>query len=294
MRKIVNSKKVILKRVFVLIIIFLIFKLLVSFNSQDSFCNDQTIFGECSLKKPYFCEEGKLVEKASFCSCPELLIKKGDSCISKYQSNPKNITLKYFLRNQGKEIDFVVYEGMVNYLSNISKFIYHDDKEKPSRVDFKLKNINEKEQRELLLPLVVKIQNIAKDKKEQVKIATSIIQNISFGESNNVVNIGSSEIISQRYPYEVLYDLSGICGEKSELLAFLLKELDFEVVIFYFPELNHEAVGIKCSFFKSFNKTGYCYIETTINSEINNYDFLKELGNFKNFEMIEISKGESF
>ena len=226
-------------------------------------CGDETLYGNCSLRKPYFCLNGTLIEKASVCSCPEILTKKGDLCISKYQTNPKNITLKYVLRGEENEIDFVIYKEMADYISGLPKSIYYQEDEKPSRGDFKLMSINEEEQRELLLPLVTKIQNIAEDKEDQARIAISMVQNIPYGESEKIIILGANQVNYSRYPYEVLCDMQGVCEGKSELLAFLLREIGYGVALFYYPLENHEAVGIKCPVEYSLNNTGYCFVETT-------------------------------
>jgi len=226
-------------------------------------CNDGTFYDDCSLMKPYYCEEGILIEKASVCGCSELATKLENTCVSKYQTNPKNIFLNYLLRGEEGEIDFTVYEGMYDYLSNVSRSIYYSADEIPSRADFKLKNMNEEEQRELLLPLVVKIQEITDDKNDQMRIAISLVQNIDYGFSNKTDSFAGNEINYSRYSYEVLYDGQGICGEKSTLLAFLLREMGYNVSLFYYAQENHEVIGIGCSVSKSFDDTGYCFIETT-------------------------------
>lgn len=226
-------------------------------------CNDRTSYDNCSLIKPYYCEEGILIEKASICGCSELTTKSGDTCISKYQTNPKNISLNYILQGEKGEIDFIVYEGMYDYISNVPRSIYYSGDEIPSRADFKLKNMNEEEQRELLLPLVVKIQEITDDKNDQLRIAISLVQNIDYGFSNKTGSFIGNEINYSRYSYEVLYDGQGICGEKSALLAFLLREMGYKISLFYYAQENHEALGIGCPVSKSFDDTGYCFIETT-------------------------------
>ena len=233
------------------------------------------------------------------CGCPEILKKKGDSCLSKYQTGPINITLNYLLRGEEREINFTIYKGMVDYISELSKTLPYKNGEMPSRRDFKLRNINEPEQRELLLPLVTKIQNIAKDKEEQMRIAVSIVQHIEFGASDKIIRVGPHQKVNySRYPYEVLYDGRGVCGEKSELLAFLLKEIGYEVVFFYNKPENHEALGIRCPIKYSqyvFNDTGYCFIETTGPSIINDNE-IEYVGGIKLFsvpEVILISEGDS-
>ena len=174
--------------VFLLIIIFLFLVFLIYFfilKSSGVGCGDGTLEGVCSLRKPYFCSNGKLVEKASLCECGDdtNLSVKGESCISEYQTEPKEITLKYILRRKEDSINLMVYNGLVEHLSTLPASIYYQKGEKPSRQDFKLRNIDNKEQRQLLLPLVTEIQNIAKDKTDQVRIAISIVQKIPFGNS---------------------------------------------------------------------------------------------------------------
>lgn len=226
-------------------------------------CGDNSFYETCSLTKPYFCSGGILFEKASVCGCGEILERKGDSCISDYQTSPKEITLKYILRGEEKEINYVVYGGLADYLFNLPKGISSNNGQEFSRVDFKLKNLDEKEQRELLLPLVVKIQNLTLVREDQMRIAVSLVQNIPYAESEKTFIMRNVVLNYSRYPYEVLYDNAGICGEKSELLAFLLREIGYEVAFFYHATENHESVGIKCPIEKSLDDTGYCFIETT-------------------------------
>ena len=229
-------------------------------------CGDGSFYDTCDLNKPYYCdaETGLLIEKASMCGCPNGMSKSEDSCLSQYATAPKDITLKYVLRGEEREINFTVYEGLVDHISNLSKVINYAGEEKPLPSDFKLRNLNDIEQKQLLLPLLIEIQNTAESREDQVRIAISIVQNIEFGQSNETLNLpGETGVAYSRYPYEVLYDGMGVCGEKSELLAFLLKEMGYGVVFFYYQEENHEALGIKCPARYSVDNTGYCFIETT-------------------------------
>jgi hypothetical protein len=229
-------------------------------------CNDGTFYDTCDLNKPYYCDSktGLLIENASICGCPDGMSKSENSCVSQYATEPKEISLKYILRGRENSLNFTAYNGLANYLSSLPKSINYAGAEKPLRADFKLRNINNEEQRKLILPILIAIQNTGENKEEQARIAISIVQNIKFGESDEILNFaGRIELNYSRYPYEVLYDEEGVCGEKSELLAFLLKEIGYGVAFFYYPEENHEALGIKCPVKYSVDKTGYCFIETT-------------------------------
>ncbi len=245
----------------VILILIIIFFRAPSTSGKFQTCGDGTFYGSCSLVKPYYCDNGSLYEKASLCGCTDN--RTSDSCITSFQIRPKNFNLSYVLNGQKKEIGFTVYSGLSDYLSGLSRAIFYDSGEKPVRSDFTLKKINEQEQRKLLLPLVIEIQNLTKDKQEQARIAISIVQNIPYGASNKTNNFLGLSLNYSRYPYEVLSDGQGICGEKSELLAFLLRDLGYGVVIFYNQKENHASVGIKCPVKESYKGTGYCFVETT-------------------------------
>ncbi len=254
----------------VFIVIFLIFCISIYFiffkKEMANICNDGTGYNHCSPIKPYFCLKGMLVEKASVCGCSNVSEVNGDRCVSEYQTKPKMITLNYVLRGDAGKIYLTVYGGLYDYLSELPRYI--DSNENPTLVNFKLKSLNEEQQREMLLPLLVKIENLAKNKDDQARIAVSIVQNIPFGSSNKIVKLGNIGVEYYRYPYEVLYDNEGVCGEKSELLAFLLREMGYESAFLYYSKENHEAMGIKCPVKNSLDNTGYCFIETTGSSII--------------------------
>lgn len=235
---------------------------------QKVVCGDGTLYNNCSLTKPYFCLEGKLIDFSSVCGCPDGFVKKNNTCISSYQTDPKKINLKYTLDGESHLTDFIVYGGFLNYISEVPRSIRYSNGSNSSRLDFKLKAINEEEQRKFLIPLVVKIQNTTDNEQDQVRIAISLVQNIPFGASNKTVVFGSSKVSYSRYPYEILYDMEGVCGEKTDLLAFLLRELGYGVSFFYYPDENHEALGISCPVKESLIESGYCFVETTAPSII--------------------------
>jgi hypothetical protein len=245
-----------------IIFLFIIFFIL-SEQQTPAVCNDGTLYNECSEIKPYLCLNGTLKEKALICGCNDLAKKSNDKCVPEYQNQPKQIVLNYTLNGKNGKINFTVYENLSNYLSEIPRYIETVDGKEATLLDFKLKSLDEKKQKQLLLPLVVAIENSAKNKDDQARIAVSIVQNIPFGSKNKTLNFGRIDIEYYRYPYEVLYDLRGVCGEKSELLSFLLRELKYGSAFFYYPKENHEAIGIKCPVKKSLNNSGYCFIETT-------------------------------
>ncbi len=230
-------------------------------------CGDGTPYDSCSIDKPYFCDEGVLVENATRCGCPSSenfdFFKQGDFCVSLEHQNPRDINLTYVLEGKMKSTIFTVFSGIDDYVGNLPRGI-DSSQENISRLDFKYQGLDDSLQRETVLPLVKKIQNLApKSKVDQARIAISMVQNIPYGHSNQIFSIRNQKIAYSRYPYEVLFDEEGICGEKSLLLALILKELDYETSIFYYSDENHEAVGVGCPSKHSLNGTGFCFVETS-------------------------------
>ncbi|HLA22948.1 MAG TPA: hypothetical protein VJZ93_00210 [Candidatus Nanoarchaeia archaeon] len=248
---------------FLLLGIILLIKYLILISDDNASCGDGTFYNECSLNKPYYCFEGKLVENSEVCGCPKGFAIEKNSCVSDYQTNPKKISLRYVLDGTEKEIDFIAYDGVKKHASEIPRIIGYENGESLSRSDFKMKAINDNLSREFILPLVKDIQNITNDKDVQAMIAVSLVQNLEWGFSNETYSFFGQKVNHSRYPYEVLYEEKGICGEKSLLLAMILKELGFGTAIFYNNDENHETVGIKCPLMESWHYSGYCFVETS-------------------------------
>ena len=170
-----------------------------------------------------------------------------------YKQNPKDVTLKSSKGN----IEFTVYEDLNNYFVTQERSIsYYEGEAPPDSKDFILKEMNNDLQMQALLPLVWKIREKAGNEKYEADMVIQMVQNIPY----DYVALSTVYLVG-RYPYEVLYENKGVCGEKSQLLSFLLKELGYGVVIFEFNSENHRAVGILCD--NGNYNTNYCFIEAT-------------------------------
>jgi hypothetical protein len=297
------------KKLFYFMVVFLIILALVflgfsfsriiklNINNQIPICGDGSFPGTCSVSKPFYCnDEGVLVSSPDICGCPNDFQKEDGFCTSKYKDSPKKISLKYNLNGEENFIEFTAYEGFDSYLYSLKQSITYYDGEDSSRADFKLNKINQEIQREFIMPLVTHINNLDLDEDDKARVAVSLVQNIPFGESNKTFIFGNQEVAYSRYPYQVLYDNEGICGEKTELLSFLLRELGYGVSFFYYPDENHEALGIKCSIEKSFSNTGYCFVETTGPSIISDNEIIySDIGQLYSVpELYFISEGLTF
>ena len=66
-----------------------------------------------------------------------------------------------------------------------------------------------------------------------------------------------------RYPYETLYDGTGVCADKTILLAKLLVAQGYDVAIFSFERANHMALGLKVPKGFGMYGTDYTFVEST-------------------------------
>jgi transglutaminase-like putative cysteine protease len=97
---------------------------------------------------------------------------------------------------------------------------------------------------------------------ETVAFLTSFVQSMPY--TSDSVTTGADEYV--RYPYETLVDNGGDCEDTSILLAALLKELGFIVVLVEPP--GHLGVGVALasaggSAAFEYNGRPYAYVETT-------------------------------
>jgi len=184
---------------------------------------------------------------------------------------PKVIYLSYFLRGSHHIITMTVYHGTYDVISSetplVSCWRYDTDNSPCSNDELRKyynSYINEPYQTDGINRLVRAIKMETGNRDDQARIAISLVQNIPYDYTR------ASEISSNpyggttRYPYQILYDNSGVCGEKSILLAKLLKELGYGVILFDFESENHMAVGISSPTDYDYKSTGYAFIETAI------------------------------
>lgn len=208
--------------------------------------------------------------------------------VNELLTDPKIVTMSFMYDGSEHNVDYIVYKGLNDYLASLPRTIsYYDDP--PTTKDFIMRDLDQNHQKIVLMPLVNFITNFTEDKDDQARIAVSMVQNIPY--DNFGLESGS---LNSKYPYEVVYTQTDVCGGKSVLLAFMLRELGFSVVIFEYEQDSHRSVGIKCPYEYSHNETGYCFVETTAPSIITDSD--KEyvgVGKLTTYEQIFICDGIS-
>jgi len=200
---------------------------------------------------------------------------------------------KYGVKGTRGIISFETYKSLNDKLSKIERSIsyYPGIDEEPNEKDFLLKFINHKEQLIEIRKLASIIKGLSNSTQERARIAITMIQMIPYDNK-----AAKDDFHIERYPYEVLFDQTGICGEKSKFMAMLLKELQFGTAYIIFPEENHAITGIKCAKEYSFKESGYCFVESTKLTEIGQSDgSYVDVGRLKSIpQIIKISEGQTY
>jgi hypothetical protein len=189
--------------------------------------------------------------------------------VQNLHTESKIIQLKYTIRGTSSTINFVVYGGLENYLSNHpNSTVTYTSGSAPSSSAVSqtiyLRYINEKTEKSEIKKLSEVIQQITSEKDDQARIAISIVQNIPY-DYDQLYNGGI-----WRYPYEVLYYNKGICSQKSMLLVCILRELGFGCALLNFENQSHEAVGIHAPSQYTYTNE-YAFVETTAPSIITDW-----------------------
>ncbi len=199
------------------------------------------------------------------------------------------VFLDFVYKGQKSGIYFIANKEVHEKLAALPRLLSYKKEKEEIKKDFILPRINNPLQRERLLPLVEKIKSLTPDVNKQARIAISLVQHIPYGFPTG----NDSEInYEKKYPYSVIWEQTGICDEKSDLLLFLLRELGFGTATLIYKKEYHRAVGIKCPKAYDTGDSGYCYVEVTSPKIItdNSPDYL-DVGSLTDFKVIHISEG---
>ena len=120
-------------------------------------------------------------------------------------------------------IPFKVYTGVNDYIVSLGEIYTGDDYNAV---------IGNEVQQKYISPMVENIRRAAKNPDDEARIAISLVQHIKYdANAVNEIQVNMSKTGQKyigRYPYTILdQNWGGICGEKSFLLALLLKELGY-------------------------------------------------------------------
>jgi hypothetical protein len=165
-----------------------------------------------------------------------------------YTTNPTTRSLPFTVKGRTGTVSLTLYGGLSQYL----------DKKRPAFYGDYLEYVNEPAQAEAIRTIANALRSQAGSGDDAARAAISLVQHIPYDYAR--LSVRSSDL---RHPYQVLYDDTGVCSEKSVLLAALLKELGYGVALLSFDSQNHMAVGITCPAQYSYRGTGYAFIEST-------------------------------
>ena len=183
-----------------------------------------------------------------------------------------NKSYTYVLRGKYDSIYFSLHYGVYNRISSeptLYKCSRYAGDNSTCTIEedqqYYLKYLDDPYQKKDLDDLVNSIKDKTSIQDDQARIAISLVQNIPYDDAKfSERNAGGNGETS--YPYEVLYDNKGVCEDKSLLLAYLLRGLGYDIVLFDFSSEKHMAVGIKSPIQYSYINSGYAFIESTVPS----------------------------
>ena len=205
-------------------------------------------------------------------------------------SGPAQRQYAYTFDGRSYLLDFSVYSGLNDYLSNLSR-TYVCSPECPTDETQMRRYLDDQYQAAELDKFLGLIKSRAAGREDRAKIAISLVQSIPYDELSYTQGRALD-----RYPYQVLYDGKGVCGEKVRLLAYMLADLGYGTALLYYPREQHSVLGLKCPAQYSHRGTGYCFIETT-GPTVPTYD----LGQYSGFgrlvsdpDVIRLSDGDSY
>jgi len=247
------------------------------------------LFGGC-VKETDFANENQNI-KSNNTEPEEKIMIKTKIDPEKASTDPKEVELTYVLRGKRWELNTTFYGGINDYLQKQPRTISYKAGEEVTDLDFIKMFLDESNQKTYLETLVdfIKQKDVSDD--DKVRIAASLVQNIPYdyellNDPNHV----------EKYPYQVLYLNKGICGEKSKLLIYFLRELGYGTAYLSFEQENHATAGIKCPTEYSYKNSGYCFIEST-SPTIITYSEGKYISVGKLLsepKIIEVNEGKSF
>lgn len=165
-----------------------------------------------------------------------------------YATDPTTRSLPYTVKGRSGTVTVTLYGGLSRHL----------DAKRPAFYGNYLEYVNEPEQTETIRPIANALRSQYGSDDDAARAAISLVQHIPY--DNAGMSARSSDL---RHPYEVLYDNTGVCSEKSVLLAALLKELGYGVALLSFDSQFHMAVGVSCPSQYAYRGIGYAFVEST-------------------------------
>ena len=163
-------------------------------------------------------------------------------------TNPKDITLRCDFHGKNLEVSETLYGSLYDYYKSdpSKKSAYLHNVEKDFVFSYE-KDLTVKE-------LATKISSIGAENNlsgdQTLDLAACFMQNIPYDSVKAERILGpdfaeqSIESVIPRYPYETLYDQTGICTDKTYLGAAVINQLGYGTAIMTFDAERHMSLGV--------------------------------------------------
>ncbi len=200
---------------------------------------------------------------------PEESSNQGETTQTKdsFQENPRILMQKQFafeFKSDSFEIGLALDTLLKEkYQQAPHTYTYRGNRPPPNwREEYYKMFISHPEDRRLIQDLIAGLQSsqTSPARDELVELAVAFVQGSVTYDWNTYHNIDQSQI---RYPYETLIDGTGVCADKTILLARILNELGYGLAIFTFERANHMALGLKVPAGYDNYRSGYAFVEST-------------------------------
>jgi len=196
-------------------------------------------------------------------------------------------TYEYYLGGTKYIYNFIVYDEINTYLNKFPLW-YGCKVGCPTQEQYIKLTIFEPQSQKHLKKIATDFNAFPFKSDDKVRALVSMVQSMDY-------NTNKSDVY-ESFPYQVLFDKQGICGEKSMLLLNILSGMGYKTAYLWFPDVNHVAVGIGCDGSYDFRDSGYCYIESTKQMIITDTNVGSDLTtlNVTRFTVYPTSTGNNF
>lgn len=183
--------------------------------------------------------------------------------------NPKTVNFAWSYKGKEYSIEETLYGNVdAYYKEHPVKALYETDSEAEYYENFSLNLESENDTTIDDVVNDIKSEGIKNNLSEDeiLELVISFVQDIPYDDKKYSMMVsegGNVEDSWTRFPYEVLYDNTGICTDKSILTVAMVNKLNYGTALFGFDDKEHMVPAIQCTQGYSSYDSGYCYTEVT-------------------------------
>lgn len=177
-------------------------------------------------------------------------------------------TFDWTYKNRKYGLDLVLYQSAYEYYRSLPKeYFYSGELPQNWEEEYYARFLESKGSDKTISQLAQKIRGLGEKNKlsenQIVDLVLAFVQSINYDDAkakNILAKNGSERML---YPYELLWQQSGVCSDKSILAYAILREMGYGAALFIYEDNNHMSVAVQCPKNYSTYGSGYCYAETT-------------------------------